>query len=93
VNRRDEWSEGIHDATGAFLAEKLGTTEVDSRGQKLLGLAAGPAAYLGEMARFNFSTEPSKSLNNDLKDSYTERAETNKMRFLCALCVLCVTVG
>jgi 6-phosphofructokinase 1 len=44
-------SEGIRDATGAFLAERLGETEVDSRGQKMLGLAAGPAAYLGDLVR------------------------------------------
>ncbi len=44
-------SEGIRGADGRFLAEKLGQTETDTSGQKLLGLAAGVAPYLAHLIR------------------------------------------
>lgn len=44
-------SEGIRDARGQFLAEKLGQADTDARGQKTLGLAAGVAPYLAHLVR------------------------------------------
>ena len=44
-------SEGIRDASGQFVAEKLGETEVDGSGQKFLGLAPGVAPYLASLVR------------------------------------------
>ncbi len=44
-------SEGIRDANGQFLAEKLGQADTDARGQKTLGLAAGVAPYLAHLVR------------------------------------------
>lgn len=44
-------SEGIRDAKGQFLAEKLGQADTDARGQKTLGLAAGVAPYLAHLVR------------------------------------------
>lgn len=44
-------SEGIRDAEGRFVAEKLGQSEADPSGQTLLGLAPGVAPYLAERVR------------------------------------------
>ena len=44
-------SEGIKDAQGRFVAEKLGHSEADPSGQTLLGLAPGVAPYLAARVR------------------------------------------
>lgn len=44
-------SEGVRDLEGNFLAEKLGETERDAMGNRMLGLAPGVAAYLAHLAR------------------------------------------
>lgn len=44
-------SEGIRDQAGSFLAEKLGTSERDATGQRMLGLAPGVAPYLATLVR------------------------------------------
>ncbi len=44
-------AEGIRDAEGHFLAEKLGRTEEDATGQRALGLAPGVAPYLAQQIR------------------------------------------
>ncbi|MCL4861008.1 MAG: diphosphate--fructose-6-phosphate 1-phosphotransferase [Caldilineaceae bacterium] len=44
-------SEGIKDAQGRFVAEKLGRSEADPSGQTLLGLAPGVAPYLAARVR------------------------------------------
>lgn len=44
-------SEGVRDREGRFLAEKLGATERDGTGQRMLGLAPGVAPYLATLVR------------------------------------------
>jgi 6-phosphofructokinase 1 len=44
-------AEGIADEGGAFLAEKTHAVERDPSGQKLLGIAGGPAPYLASLVR------------------------------------------
>ncbi len=44
-------AEGVRDREGNFLAEKLGTTERDAMGNRLLGLAPGVAPYLANLVR------------------------------------------
>src|SRR5688572_9732653 len=44
-------AEGICDEAGAFLAEKNQIVDRDASGQKLLGIAGGPAPYLCQLVR------------------------------------------
>ncbi|MBX3013212.1 MAG: diphosphate--fructose-6-phosphate 1-phosphotransferase [Caldilineaceae bacterium] len=44
-------AEGVRDAAGNFLAEKLGRAERDATGQRMLGLAPGVAPYLATRVR------------------------------------------
>lgn len=44
-------SEGVRDREGRFLAEKLGASERDALGQRMLGLAPGVAPYLASLVR------------------------------------------